>query len=147
KTFFKGNVFMEEELRNAELAQCLTSSNAPSAHQLESSNTGQSKKEQTTMLQINELVKRAMNEDEEAFNQWFETFFSIATGYAYKLPEYMREEFLQDMGQRLVTCLTEKKWKDRGKPFEAWIHATARNTLYEWWRIHKKRSAEIQDPD
>lgn len=133
---------------NSELAQLLVSSNATSARQLDSDNTGQTEIVETTMPQeINKLVKRAINGDEDAFNELFELYFSISTGYSYRLPEYLREEFLLDMGQRLVACLTKKRWTDRGKPFEAWIHATAQNALREWWRIHKKRSAEIQDPD
>lgn len=139
---------MDEKSSNSELAQLLVSSNATSARQLDSDNTGQREIVETTMPQeLNTLASRAMHGDEEAFNELFETFFSIAAGHAHKLPEYIREEFLLDMGQRLVACLTNKKWKDTGKPFEAWIHATAQNALREWWRIHKKRSAEFQDSD
>jgi RNA polymerase sigma factor (sigma-70 family) len=109
--------------------------------------TGQTEMAQTiTPQELNTLANRAMNGDEDAFNQLFEPFFSIATGYSYKLPEYIREEFLLDMGKRLVACFTEKKWQDTGIPFEAWMHRTAYNAVCEWRRILKKRSAEIQDP-
>jgi RNA polymerase sigma factor (sigma-70 family) len=58
----------------------------------------------------------------------------------------MREEFLLDMGKRLVACFTDKKWQDTGVPFEAWIHRTGYNAVCEWRRTLKKRSLEIQDP-
>ena len=95
---------------------------------------------------LNTLATRAMNGDEDAFNQLYPIFFEIASGYSCKLPPYTREEFLLDMGKRLVACFTNKKWQDTGIPFEAWIHVTSQNAVREWWRMHKKRSAEIQDP-
>lgn len=101
----------------------------------------------TTPQELNTLANRAMNGDEDAFNQLFETFFSIALGYSYKLPEYIREEFISDMCERLVACFNDKKWQDTGKPFQYWVHATAHNTACEWWRKHKKRFTEIQDPE
>ena len=139
---------MSEKMQNSEFAQLPVDDDATSAHQRDIGNTEQTEIEEATRPQeLNTLVSRAMNGDEDAFNQLFEPFFSIATGYSYKLPEYIREEFLQDMGQRLVACFTDKKWQDTGISFEFWIHGTARNALYEWWRIHKRRSAEIQDPE
>ena len=139
---------MTEDMQNSEFAQLPVDDDATSAHQRDIGSTEQTEIEEATRQQeLNALVNRAISGDEDAFNQVFKTFFSIATGYSYKLPEYIREEFLQDMGQRLVACVTDKKWQDTGKPFQAWIHRTARNVSYEWWRIHKKRSAEIQDPE
>ncbi len=138
---------MSEQIRNSKFAQSPVSSDVTSGHQPDIDNTGQTEIVQTiTPQELNTLANRAMNGDEEAFNQLFEPFFSIATGYSYKLPEYIREEFLQDMGKRLVACFTDKKWQDTGVPFEAWIHRTAHNTVCEWWRTIKKRSPEIQDP-
>jgi RNA polymerase sigma-70 factor (ECF subfamily) len=138
---------MSEKVQNTGFAQSSVSDDTTSVHPRDIGNTEQTEKEQTTMLQeLNALANRVMNGDDEAFSQLYSTFFTIATGYSYKLPEYIREEFLQDMGRRLVVCLTEKRWQDTGIPFEAWIHKTASNTVYEWWRTIKKRSAEIQDP-
>jgi RNA polymerase sigma-70 factor, ECF subfamily len=143
----KGKRFMSGKIRNSEFAQLPVSSDAASARQLDIGNTGQTEIERaTTQQKLNALANRAMNGDEDAFNQLFEAFFGIATRYSYKLPEYIREEFLLDMGKRLVTCFTDKKWQDTGIPFEAWIHGTAYNTLREWRRTLKKRSPEIQDP-
>ncbi len=140
---------MSEQIQNSEFVQLPVSDDATSTHQRDIGNTGQTEIEQTAAQQkINALANRAMNGDEDAFNQLFATpFFGIATRYSCGLPAYIREEFLLDMGKRLVTCFTERKWQDMGIPFESWIHRTARNALYEWWRIHKRRSAEIQDPE
>jgi RNA polymerase sigma factor (sigma-70 family) len=138
---------MSERMRNSKPAHSSLSDDATSAHQRDIGSIEQTEKEQTaTPQELNTLANRAMNGDEDAFNQLFEPFFSIATGYSYKLPEYIREEFLQDMGKRLVGCFTDKKWQDTGIPFKAWIHRTAHNTVCEWWRTIKKRSSEIQDP-
>ena len=119
---------MSEQVQNSEFAQSPVDDDATSAHQRDIGSNEQTEIVQTTTPQeLNTLANKAMNGDEDAFNQLFETFFSIATGYSYKLPEYIREEFLLDMGRRLVTCFTEKKWQDTGIPFEAWIHRTAHN--------------------
>jgi RNA polymerase sigma factor (sigma-70 family) len=96
--------------------------------------------------ELNILANRAMNGDVDAFNQLYSIFFEIASRHSGKLPPYIREEFLLDMGKRLVACFINKTWKDTGMPFESWINVTAYHAVGEWWRIHKKRSAEIQDP-
>ena len=104
-------------------------------------------RDENAVQKLNAIVNRAIDGDNNAFNQVFAIFFDIANMYSYRLPIYVQEEFLQDMVERLSTCIIDKKWQDQGKPFTAWIHGTADNAIQEWRRKIKKHSPEIQDPE
>lgn len=101
----------------------------------------------TMQPELNALVNRIMDGDTEPWIQVFKAFMDIASKYSRRLPPRVREDFLSDMGQRLLTCITEKKWQDTGTPFEAWIHTTAYYAVGEWWRKLEKLSPEVQDPE
>ena len=139
---------MNEKTENSQSALPPVSNDATSAYQQDVGNTRRREITPTiTPLDLNALVNRIMDGDTEPWDQVFTIFVDIATKYSWRLPPHVREEFLLDMGQRLVACLTEKRWQDTGKSFEAWIHTTAYNTVHEWRRTLKRRSPEIQDPD
>ena len=86
-----------------------------------------------------DLVQRAKQRDEEAFNRIYESYFDKVYRYlALKIGNRTEaEDLTQQVFLKVVRSINSFNWK--GPPFSAWLFRIAHNQMVDYLRKEKKR--------
>ena len=93
-----------------------------------------------------DLVRRAKQQDQEAFTRLYEDYFDKI--YRYIVIKVGNETEAEDMTQQVflnaLQSISSFKWQ--GVPFSAWLYRIAHNQVVDHLRKKTKRPATFEDP-
>ncbi len=92
-----------------------------------------------------DLVRRAQRGEREAFAALYDLHYQAIFNYFYyRLGDQERAE---DLTADLFVRMVEKidRYRDRGRPFLAWLYTIARNLLTDYYRRQKGQEVPIDD--
>ena len=89
------------------------------------------------------LIRRAQENDREAFREIYETYFDKIFRYlAIKTGDRTEaEDMTQQVFLKALQSISSFKWK--GVPFSAWLYRIAHNQVIDYYRKQKKKAATI----
>lgn len=93
-----------------------------------------------------DLVRRAKQQDQEAFTRLYEDYFDKI--YRYIVIKIGNETEAEDMTQQVflnaLQSISSFRWQ--GVPFSAWLYRIAHNQVVDYLRKKTKRPATFEDP-
>ena len=91
------------------------------------------------------LIRRAQENDREAFREIYETYFDKIFRYlAIKTGDRTEaEDMTQQVFLKALQSISSFKWK--GVPFSAWLYRIAHNQVIDYYRKQKKKAVTLQD--
>ncbi len=92
-----------------------------------------------------DLIRRAQQGDREAFAALYDHHYQAIFNYFYyRLGD---QEQAEDLTADLFVRMVEKidRYRDRGRPFLAWLYTIARNLLTDYYRRQRKEEVPLDD--
>src|SRR3989344_5112069 len=96
-------------------------------------------------LNIEEVVRGAIDGDKEAFGILYEEYFTPIYRFIYFRVKNRTDA--EDISQNVFIKAYSSigNYKEHGVPFLAWLYTIARNTTIDYWK--KKRDYLLENPD